>query len=321
MGLTSEDLKGEMSPEEYQSRKEWIDRTRSNDEWNCKIFKKLGILITSHQSNRPYLKACIESHKKLGYWMAVCYDNYVNPEWDEIDHNKFMPAKDVMNDVDLFIMGHHQVWGGVLYPYFWELKWGASALQDFEYIYCVNGDFILEKPEGFEELFAELLDSDADVMTSGPDYLDKPAANTAGFIIRTPAFLNVVKHMQDHLVPWDVYEKYTQEIGNMEGRFGAAIRDLNLRVHTVEPPIGADGRPDDMFRHHPSKRKQTGTWYDLIGFRHIHSEHNFAYRSRGIPPEPKYLDERFLGDEYRIIKEYWEKKDEKVLEDWWASDS
>jgi len=36
------------------------------DKWAVKALKPLGILLTSHPGNRPFLKASVESHKKLG---------------------------------------------------------------------------------------------------------------------------------------------------------------------------------------------------------------------------------------------------------------
>ena len=46
------------------------------DEFALKSLKNIGIVLTSHPGNRPFLKASVESHKKLGYWLAVVYDNY-----------------------------------------------------------------------------------------------------------------------------------------------------------------------------------------------------------------------------------------------------
>lgn len=318
MGLTRADLIGNMSDEERKSRQDWIDRTSSNDIWAKKIFNEVGILMTSHQGNRPYMKACIESHAKLGLWITLAYDNYIDPncvndnlfpKWQKVDHNNYMPPKDVMDLVDTFIMPHHQVWGGPLYPYFWLLKFGAAAMQNFKYIYCTNSDFVLEKPEGFWELFKMVKDGDYDVMTSGHDEPGR-YANTAGFIIKSDAFLKVVQHMQDHFIPWDVYEKYTQTIGNAEGRFGKAIFDCGLKQLIVTPP------DDDMLR-----IPGTGTWYQLMGFRHTHAEINHAYRKRAVPPPLKYLDERFLSEnDYVWIKKYEETGDISVLENWWAKD-
>jgi len=251
------------------------------------------------------LKASVESHSKLGYWLVLAYDNYLNPEIANMDYNNIFPAKDVMDKIDTFIMPHHQVWGGVLFPYFFLLKFGINVLSDFEYIYCANGDMVLEKPEGFEELFSLL--GDADVMSGGP--VTDRSVNTAGFIVRTSALKAIVRHFEEHFIPFENYEKYTQEFGNAEGRFGRAISDLKLKQVVVEPPYN-----DQL--HKPGY----GTWYKILGFRHIHAEHNYAYRYKGIPPEPKYLDERFLGDEYRIIKAYWENQDIKILENWWIKE-
>ena len=179
-------------------------------------------------------------------------------------------------------------------------------MQRFEYIYCANGDFVLEKPEGFPQLF-ELM-GDADIMTSGPDRDEPPAANTAGFIVKSSALMAITKHIFDHLVPWENYEKYTQSIGNMEGRFGKAIQDLGLKQKRVSPPL------EDMFR-----QPGNGTWAELLGFRHIHAELNHAYRNRGIPPPLKYMDERFAAPhDLKYIKLYEETGDPKVLEEWYA---
>lgn len=311
MGPTRGELTPELlekNPQEYSDIKAWCDRTSSNDVWANKIFKPVGILLTGHQANRPYMKKCIETHAQLGLWITLAYDNFVDPEFpaEEFNYDRFMPGKDVMENVDMFIMPHHQVWGGVLYPYFWLLKFGAAAMQGFEWVYCTNSDFIIEKPEGFWELFE--MAKGYDVMTCGHDEPGK-YANTAGFFIKTKALLDVVKHMQDRFIPFEAYEKWTNIVGNAEGRFGCAIADLNLRQLIVSPPA------DDML-----KVPGQGLWYEKMGFRHIHSEHNHAYRAKKIPPHYSYFDGRFMGDEYNVIKAYWESGDISLLENWWAKE-
>ena len=309
MGLTMKDLEEPgISEEERSSRQFWIDRTKSNDVWAKKIFEKVGILITSHQGNRPFLKACIDSHKKLGLWMTLAYDNYNDPAWEQVDHNQFLPTKDIMDNINLFILSPHQVWGGVMYPFFWLMKFGVAAMRDFEYIYCVNGDFVLEKPENFQQLF-DLL-GDADYMSYGPS---TETSESTCFIARTEAVHKIMKHFQDHFIPWDVYEKYTQEFGNCESRFARAIRELGLKVVRIEPGICPSHNPCEQL-HQPGH----GTWYDIVGFRHIHGELGFAYRYRALPPPLKYLDERTISSHDKtFIKKYEETGDPKVLEEWW----
>lgn len=312
MGLVISDLEQPgISEEERASRKVWIDRTKSNDEWAKKIFQKCGVLITSHRGNLPFIRACIESHKKLGLWITFAYDNYIDPTWPAVDHNAMLPPKDAMEGIDLFLMPHHQVWGGVLYPWFWLMKWGVSSMEQFEYIYCTNGDFVLEKPENFPQLF-DLL-GDADIMSYGPS---TETAESTCFIAKTSSLKAIMKHYQDHFIPWDVYEKYTQEFGNAEGRFARAIKDLGLRVKRVEP-----GRCPTHMQCEQLHQPGHGTWYDIVGFRHIHGELGYAYRYKGVPPPLKYLDERYTSsNDLSAIKKYEETGDLKVLAGWWAKE-
>ena len=282
-----------------------IKNFMANDEWATKIFKKVGIILTSHPGNRAFLKAGVETHKKLGYWMCLAYDNYIDPLSPSIDYNAIMPGKDVMDNIDSFVMGHWQTWGGVLYPYFWALKWGITLMQDFEYIYCSNGDFIIEKPEGFPKLL-EIL-GDGDIMSVGP--VRERAINTCGFICKAKAAKAIVQHFQDHFIPFEVYEKYTQEIGNAEGRFGMAIKDLGLKLVEVDPPVDEQCAPGK------------GTWFDVIGYRHIHAEFNRAYKYKGIPPELKYIDAQHINAwEVEILKKYEETKDISILKNWWMKE-
>jgi len=306
MGWTRADLLDpKLSEQDRKDGEQVIKNFMANDTWANRIFGKVGILLTSHPGNRVFLRASVESHRKLGYLICLYYDNYINPEHEAVDYNSIMPGKDVMDNIDVFTMGHWQTWGGVLYPYFWALKWGITVLQDFEYIYCSNGDFIMEKPEGFPKLL-ELLGDD-DIMSCGP--VRERSVNTCGFIGKTKAVKAIVQHFQDHFIPFEVYEKYTQEIGNAEGRFGRAIKDLGLKHKIVE---SAD---DEQWA--PAK----GAWYDLVGYRHLHAELNRAYKNKWLPPELKYLDTRYMNTwEVDIFKKFEEMKDIEVLKGWWIKE-
>ena len=316
MGVTREDLIRtgkwlEVPDDEWEAQRKSVEdltnRLMSNDEWANKIFNKVGILMTSHQGNRPFLKASVETHKKLGLWLTLVYDNFIDPAWPQIDYNRYLPPKDVIDKVDMFLMPHHQVWGGVLYPWFWSVKWGTDVMQQFEYIYCTNGDFVLEKPEGFPDLLKLLTDQDGDVMSYGPS---SDRVESTCFIAKSSALKKIMQHMQDHLIPFENYEKYTQDIGNAEGRFARAIKDLGLKKVIVEPPYNEQ-------MHLPGY----GTWYNLVGYRHIHGELSYAYRHKGIPPEPQYMDERFASsNDMRASVEYHSTKNKEVLNGWWAKD-
>jgi len=299
-----------LSDEEWEKdlalRKMSLEAKMANDTWaNMAINSKIGCLMTSHPGNRAYLKASIESHKKLNMWITLAYDNHLNPCNPNLTMNDIMPANDVLYNVDLLLVPHHQTWGGVLYPWFWLMKWGTMVMQQFEYIYCINGDFVIEKPEGFPLLMEKM--GDADIISY---YRDSRSVATC-FVAKRECLLKIMDHMEKHFIPFENYEKYTQEFGNAEGRFSRAIKDLGFKLAECEPSCN-----DQM--HLPGY----GSFYELIGLRHVHGEHNYAYkygRDKKLPPPPlEYFDSRYMGGEYNIIKSYHETKDISVLEDWWA---
>lgn len=340
MGVTREDLVRTghwltVSDEEWKlqldSVKQAVGGYIGNDVWATKIHKNVGIVLTSSNSGKAYLKGSVESHKALGYWLTLAFDNFIDPDngQSDIDYNAFLPPKDVLVNVDTLLIPHHQTWGGVSYPFVWLLRLASGLMSQFEYVLVNNGDCIIEKPQGFPKLL-ELL-GDADIMSSGPALPRE--IGTAGILMRSSAFLKIAKHMNDHMVPFEEYEKSTQEFGNTEGRLAVAVRELGLKQVKVEPGScpshpRTEANPGEIKGCEQFHVPGFGTWYDLIGFRHIHGEHNYAYRYHpksvnnvpgvtGIPPEAKYFDPRYMGDEYNKIKEYWETKDIKILESWW----
>jgi hypothetical protein len=283
---------------------ELLRRYNECDVWAKDIFKDVGVLLTSHPGNRAFLKSSVETHKKLGYWLTLVYDNYLDPDNHQIEWNHVMPDRDVMDMVDTFIMPHHQTWGGVLYPYFWLLKFGVYAMSHFKYIYCANGDFILEKPENFPQIL-ELL-GDGDIMPCG--WEKDTIMTSAGFIGKSEAVIALVEHMQKYFIPLSAYEEHSQEMGNCESRMGLACIDLGLKIVKPEENPFND-------QHHV---KGHGTWYKILGFRHIHGEFGYAYKYKKTPPELKYFDMRHLsGSDRMAVEAYWKDEDKSVLEDWW----
>lgn len=313
MGVTRQDLirSGrylEMSEEEWAAelahRKELIDRLMANDQWAPRIRGKVGIVLTAHQGGLPFIRRSVESWSSLGYWVTLAYDNFVDPTSPECDYNRFMPPAEVLKKVDYFMLPHYQTWGGPSYPYCWLLRMAAGSMSHFEYVVVANGDCLLEKPEGFPALLD--LMGDADFMSAGP-VLEREIG-TLAFIIKGKHLPALAAHLVDHMVPFEEYEKSTADFGNTEGRMAVAVRDLGLKQKIVEKmPLS------DQF-HIPM-----GTWYELVGIRHIHGEFNHAYRYRKIPPPLKHLDEKYLNaHDLNHLKKYEETGDPAVLETWWA---
>lgn len=313
MGVTRQDLirSGrylDMPDEEWalelEGRQFLLNRLMANDQWAPKIRKNVGIILTAHTGGLPFLRRSVESWASLGYWLTLAYDNFIDPAQPEVDYMRFMPSKEAMDKVDTLVIPHHQTWGGPSYPYCWLVRLAGGLMSHFEYVVVANGDSILEKPEGFQSLL-ELM-GDADFMSAGP-VLEREIG-TLAFIIRGKHLPALGAHLVEHMVPFEEYEKSTQEFGNTEGRMAVAVRDLGLKQAIVP------GMPlSDQF-HIPQ-----GTWYDLVGIRHIHGELNHAHRRHAIPPPIKYMDERYLSSNDLNALTEWEKtNDMKILEEWWA---
>ena len=271
-----------------------------------KFLKEIGILLTSHPGNRAFLKASVDTHSKTKLWITLAYDNYFDPErnesWDDL-----MPRKEVINKVNAFILSPFQKWGGVLYPFFWILRLGISAMENFSYIYCSNGDCIIEKPKEIFTLLEILKQENADFIACGWWDGERPIFGSTGFIAKTEAIQAVMKHFQDHFIPLKAYEASCLDFGNCEGRMGRAIKDLGLKVVPVENP-----RSEQL--HKPLQ----GTWSRTLGFRHVHGEFAYAWKHRNskdppIPPELKYYDESYLpSQDIEFIKKFWETDKSKL---------
>lgn len=310
MTITREFVKGLPKGEKKDHYQYILNDMMRNDEWAMKIFEKVGVVLTSHPGNRPFLKASLETHKKLGFWTTVVYDNYFDPNNRDISYKQCMPERDVYDMADTFMIPHHQTWGGVLYPYFWCLYFGVHTMGAFDYIFCSNGDCVLEKPEGFPKIMEML--GDADIMGCGyEDNNGRELFNTTSFIAKTSAIQAIMKHFRDHLIGIETYEKNAERVGNAEGRFAIAIKELGLKVKKVPVnPVNTQ------------VAKPGGTWYDILGFRHIHGEFNNSHRRKLIPPPPQYLDDRYMRAKINIIKAYYietdEAKKQALLEKWWS---
>ncbi len=286
-----------ITPEDKVLIQSVLDRYMECDVWAKKALKNTGILLTSHPGNRAFLKASIETHKKTGYWIVLGYDNYLNPKRPDITYEQMFPARDVMDMVDTFIMPHHQTWGGVPYPYFWILKFGIAAMSGFEYIYCANGDCVLEKPENFNRLF-DLL-GDNDIFPIGyEENGGRAILNTTGIFARREALLKMMNHFESNFIPYENYERTCDLMGNCEGRMAVAAKDLGIKIAFPEK------NPFNTQLH-----RKGGTWFDTLGFRHIHAEFGYAYKHKKEFPELKYFDERYMNSEYEKIKEYWKDKE------------
>jgi len=308
MGITRETLNDpKLTPQQKSYAKHILNGYMKNDSWSVKSQKKCAIVLTAHPSGRMFLKSSVESHIKTGYWVHLSYANYLDPTIPTQTYDNVMPPRDVFDQLHSFSTTKWNDWGGVTYGYGWLIRSGINDVGSHPYIYCANGDCVLDKPENFDKLFDIL--GDADIAAIGwEDNNGRPLLNTTGFIGKSDAMRALAEHYVKHFVPFETYEKTHQRLGNPESRLHIASEELGLKV--VKPKEN----PADTQVSVPG----VGTWDKLIGFRHIHGIYNKALRYQKLPPHHKYLDKRFCpAHVYNKIKEYDDTGNKKFLEQLW----
>lgn len=283
--------------------KKWKDDERRAYDNNIKdyeVIKKLQkdtcVIVPTHYYHTPWLRACLESCQATGYFTILAYDN---PLWDPNQkiELRYPNAKTMM--LADYVSVKHKSWGsGVGIPHSWNMWYALHAAKSFgfEYVFNLNGDCIMEKPQGIKQLRAMLGDADA----ISCEYVK-------GRYFGTMAYLSKIDPM---ITMWDMnLEKmYQANIGNAEGRLGRFSSELNLNIIPVE-------NPED---HHFKPPGVKGTFRKVLGLRHLHAEHKVRRWEKMEPIEMKYCEIQYLnGHEQKTLLKYWKTGNKKYLKEWY----
>lgn len=264
-----------------------------------KLQKDLCVIIPTHRYHRPWLKACLEGVQKLGYFSILAYDNPYHAGQIRRPTETLLPRNDVMALADYVSIKPKTFHSGVTIPHLWNMLFAVNQafVLGFEYIFCINGDFIMEKPEKFEDLRVMMGDADMFPLAWNPK---KPSCGTAAFIAKTKHQVEFWRGFADTL---------HKPQGNAEARLGRYYKSNKLKVVHFEPgPL-----PHQM----PNPKS---TWYNTIGLRHLHAEHKIRRWKKLEPIEEKYCDTRFLnGNEQKSVLQYWKTGEKKFLKKWWGN--
>jgi len=297
------------SDEQYQRWYDEEEKVFNNNMKDLKKIKKLqkdtAIIVPTHYHHSIWLRACLESCQELGFFILLAYDNPFYSKKLKIETR--MPSVEALCLAD-YISIKPKTWGsGVGIPHAWNMFFGLKMLQalGFEYIFNLNGDCVLEKPENFH-IIREMLGGN-DLISC--EYIpEKKYCGTMSFLCKTKILMEI----------WEEYiEKlYFFNIGNAERRMGEWVAKKKAKVVLVENPEDAHFKPI------PGADKK-GTWRKVLGLRHLHAEHKIRRVLKLDPIEKKYFDYGpnmlFMNEhERRTIVEYHKTGDHKYLEAWWG---
>jgi len=275
-----------------------VYKNNTNDEmiYN-KLKKDICVIIPTHRYQRPWLKACLEGVNKLEYFTILAYDNPYHKGQVGRPIDQLLPPNDVMAMVDYISIKPETLHSGVTIPHMWNMVFAVNQayVLGFEYIFCVNGDFIMERPENFGQLRKLMGDADMYPLAWNPK---KPSCGTAAFIAKTET---QVEFWRDFARTLHIPK------GNAEARMGRYYKENKLKVFHDKPGPMAHQMP-----------QPNSTWYKTVGLRHLHAENKIRRWDKLEPIEEKYFDERFMTpNEKKCFNQYWKTKDKKCLEIWW----
>jgi hypothetical protein len=296
----------EISDHQYQKwwdeeEKVYQNNNRDNDKI-VKMQKDLSIIVPACSNHLEFLRASLLSCHQTGYFTLLAYDNPFHNNNIKVEQR--MPSAEAMMLADSLIVKHKTWGGGVGIPHAWNMFYGLKLLKSFgfEYLFNLNGDCIMERPKGLEELREMLGDNDIIACEYIPE---KKYCGTMAWLCK----------MDIALAIWEEYlEKlYYFNIGNAERRMGEWIHHKKLKVVPVVNPDEAHFKP-------PGSTK--ATFRKVLGLRHLHAESKVRRQLKLNPIEKKYYefgpDFSFIsGHDRQTLLKYWETKDQKYLEAWW----
>lgn len=273
-----------------------------------------AIIVTSWYHHLQWLKHTLASYRKTGGYVVLAYDNS-NYIWDNIDDPDYIfsktPRPRHMLLTHAFVMKHKTYDADKRIGWFWNVRYALSIIDKFpniKYVYCTNGDCILEKPEGLEEIKKMLGDGDFISGQSHPG----GTIHTACVLYKVETLRKIMEYMTTRISPMVIAGQ------SPEGMLRDAVNLMGLKeVFAPEQPRDANGDIDWY-----CTTNSPSTWKSVLGFRNLYAEQEYRTNNRLELLNPKYLDNfhnwvYYNDPERAMMCKYYETLDRRWLYMWW----
>jgi hypothetical protein len=265
--------------------------------------EELGIMINSHSGHGRFWKASLSSAKKMDpLFFVFSYNTRFVPDVDQ-SINVVMPKYNVLNIPDAILVQDLQPnWSAWL----WLQQYGLSALlrgpQEFvetpvtvvpKYVFGMNGDCVVDRPEGINTIWEIMEDQNADIVPCGWIGEDNEWANTLSYFSKSKTIMDVINWMCEICFK----EGYYIHTVGTEGLFRKGMAECGYKIGKIVNGVC----PDHLSFGH------RGTWGDILGFRHLHGTEKWRMGNHHKPLPKYYYDpDYFRGEETRALLPYWE---------------
>ena len=289
----------------------WYDLNINWNTFPCE--QELAIIVTSWPGQLKWLKAVLKNYRLSGAFVILAYDNPFFGFGNLGDNQIFQSLPNIQHYLlaHSMVVHHYTVEPKKRDGWFWDVRYAQGIIKNFKnikYVYCTNGDCLIEKPEGFKDIINLL--GDADLMSGQST---ESNIHTCAVIYKAEAFHKIFDAMAE-LMRVPIIGSRSPEIMLRE-----IVTELNLKLmHVPKQPLWPQDNSVDMYCCY----NQDSTWKELLGFRNLFAEQETSW-NEGLEPLPqKYIDDYmnfiyFSGEEKNTICKYWETGDRRYLYMWW----
>ena len=271
------------------------------DLMRAKLNKPFCVTIYSYSGHKPFLKKCLESINKLGFYTILAYDNIVG---NKVPIDAWLPDVEALSMVDSIVIKHRTT-GGVNLPWVWHSRYTLPIIEefDFKYVFSIGGDCYLETPERFGELVEVLGNYDMIAYWfSGPPIKARwLGIGTMAWICKVPVWRAMFDHVIKH------WYNPKRSGGNVERRLGQAFYELGF---TCAPTM------NKIFDFRLTPGEYRGVFNDILGLRHLQWEYKHAQHYNAEPPEEGLMEHKLMK-KGEILEQYYRTGDREYLEQWW----
>jgi hypothetical protein len=280
------------------------------------FYTDTAIIVTSWAGQLRWLKKTLQSYRLTGKYVILAYDNpfYAFEGASQSDSYmvRNMPRPIHYMLAHSVVIKHKTIDNNKRTGWFWNTYYAKGIISQFpniKYVYVTNGDCMLDKPEGMDDLIKLL--GDNDFMAGQSE--EGRTIHSADMIFKVDAFNRLLNYMAErHKFP-------TWGSISVECLINDAIKKLPFKVmHAPKQPIDPKDNSVDYY----CKLNVDSTFKDVIGFRNLYAEaeyrENNAMEPLGKEYYDNYMDWIYMPDCLRAhLCKYYDTGDRRYLYKFW----